>query len=129
MATLSARNFAGHSHSDDFINPNKTERNLMTTITTKNLPSREERAEISRKARAIYEPLREKLEREHWGDYITLHPEIGDYAVSSNHRQAVTEMRAKYPDVLFYTIRIGYRAVVHFGGRGASDGRRPKEAA
>jgi len=101
----------------------------MTTITTKNLPSREERAEIGRKAKAIYEPLREKLETEHWGEYITIHPEIGDYAISPNHWDAVKEMRAKYPEVLFFTIRIGYRAVVHFGGRGASDGRRPEEAA
>ncbi len=97
----------------------------MATITTKNLPNREERAEIGRKAKAFYEPLREQMEKEHWGDYITIHPEIGDYAVSSNHRQAVTEMRAKYSNVLFYTIRIGYRALGHFGGRGASDGRRP----
>ncbi|MDZ7362518.1 MAG: hypothetical protein ONB46_17610 [candidate division KSB1 bacterium] len=71
--------------------------------------------------------MREKLEQEHGGKYITIHPENGDDAISPVHWNAATEMRAKYPDVLFYTIRIGYRAVVHFGGRGASDGKRPQE--
>lgn len=99
----------------------------MATISTKNLPSREERREIGKKARIFYEPLRDKLEKENWGEYITIHPENGDYAISPVHWDAVKEMRAKYPGVLFYTIRIGYRAVGHFGGRGASDGKRPQE--
>jgi glutamate formiminotransferase len=97
----------------------------MTMQTTKNLPTREQLAELSRKARAFYEPLREKLEKEHWGEYITIHPETGDHAISSNHGNAVKEMREKFPGILFYTIRIGYRAFGHFGGRGASDGRPP----
>jgi len=92
--------------------------------TTKNLPSREQLGELSRKARTFYEPLREKLEKEHWGEYITIHPETGDHAISPNHWNAVKEMREKFPGILFYTIRIGYRAFGHFGGRGASDGRR-----
>jgi len=99
----------------------------MPTISTKNLPSREERREIGKKARALYEPLREKLEKDHWGEYITINVDNGDYAVASEHMEAVKKMRARYPGVLFYTIRIGYRAVVHFGGRGASDGLRPQE--
>jgi hypothetical protein len=96
----------------------------MVTQALKNLPTREERGELAKKARAFYEPLRSKLEKEHWGEYITIHPENGDYAISPVHWEAVKKMHAKYPDVLFYTIRIGYRAVAHFGGRGASDGRR-----
>lgn len=96
----------------------------MSTMTLDKLPTREQRADLSKKARAFYEPLREKLEKAHWGEYISINPENGDYAISSNHWEAVNEMRAKYPAVLFYTIRIGYRAFGHFGGRGASDGKR-----
>jgi hypothetical protein len=36
------------------------------TTTLKNLPAREQREELSKKARAFYEPLREQLEKEHW---------------------------------------------------------------
>jgi hypothetical protein len=98
----------------------------MPTITTKNLPSREERAEIGKKARAIYETLREQLEREHWGEYITINVDNGDYTVAPEHKEAVKIMRAKYPGVLFYTFRVGYRAVFHFRGLGATDGKRPQ---
>jgi uncharacterized protein (DUF2249 family) len=119
-----ARNPADNSHSDDFINPNKTERNLMTTITTKNLPSREERAEIGRKAKAFYEPLREQLEKEHWGEYITINTDNGDYVVAPDRFTVVEKMRAKYPGRLFFLIRVGYRAVFHFRGLGINDGKR-----
>ncbi len=96
----------------------------MPTQTLNSLPSREAREELAQRAQAFYEPLRERLEKEHGGDYITIHPDNGDYAVSPIHWEAVKAMHARYPEVLFYTIRIGYRAVAHFGGRGASDGRR-----
>jgi hypothetical protein len=66
--------------------------------------------------------LREKLEKEHWGEYITIHPVNGDYAVTPTHRAAVEEMRRKYSGVAFFTFRIGYQAVVHFGGSGVVDG-------
>ncbi len=44
----------------------------MTTMTLKSLPAQEERAKIGLIARAIYEPLRETLERERWGEYIAI---------------------------------------------------------
>ncbi|MFQ5632891.1 MAG: hypothetical protein ACE5I1_29330 [bacterium] len=100
----------------------------MPTISTKNLPRREERAEIGKRARAIYKPLREQLEKDHWGEFITINVENGDYAVAAEHEQALEIMRAKYPDILFFTIRIGYRAVFHFRGLGATDGIRPQGA-
>jgi hypothetical protein len=92
----------------------------MVTQALKNLPTREERVELAKKARVFYEPLRSKLEKEHWGEYITIHPGNGDYALSPVHWEAVKKMHAKYPDVLFYTIRIGYRAVAHFRRIGLS---------
>ena len=96
----------------------------MTTITTKNLPSQEERAEIGRKAKAFYEPLREQMEKEHWGEYITIDTDNGDYVVAPDRRTAVEKMRAQYPGRLFFLIRVGYRAVFHFRGLGINDGKR-----
>jgi len=96
----------------------------MEALTTDRLPTRREIDAYGEAAERIYEPLREKLEAEHWGKYITIYPVNGDYAIARTHRAAVKKMQKKYPDVAFFTIRIGYRAVFHFGGRGASDGRR-----
>ena len=97
----------------------------MANVATKNLPSREQRAEVGKKAQSIYEPLRPQLEKDHWGEYITINLENGDYAIAREHKEALKKMREKYPDILFYTIRIGYRAVFHFRGLGATDGQRP----
>ena len=96
----------------------------METFTLKNLPNKEERAKIGKAARAIYEPLREKLERSHWGDYVAINVENADYIVAVDQAGAVKEMQPKYPGVLPFVIRVGYRAVYHFGGSGLNDGKR-----
>ena len=96
----------------------------MPILTSDTLPSREELATIGEKARAFYEPLRAKLEKNHWGEYIVIHPDNGDYEISKDYWEAAEKMRERHPNTLFNTIRIGYRAFAHFGGRGASDGKR-----
>lgn len=97
----------------------------MATLTQTKLPSRDELTRLGESARAFYEPMRVELEKNHWDEYLVIHPENGDYIISPNHREAVALMRARYAGVIFHTIRIGYRAFAHFGGRGATDGKRP----
>ncbi|MFQ5633651.1 MAG: hypothetical protein ACE5I1_33215 [bacterium] len=97
----------------------------MPILTEETMPSREKMEEIARKAQAHYNKFRKKLEKEHWGEFVVIHPDNGDFAIADEHWEAVDEMQAKYPDVLFFTIRIGYRAFAHFGGRGALDGKKP----
>lgn len=98
----------------------------METLTTSRIPTREEREAYGEAARAIYEKLREGLEAKHWGEYIVIHPVNGDFAIAAEEDEALERMRDKYPGVLFFTIRIGYRAVYHFGASGLSDGQRPR---
>jgi hypothetical protein len=76
------------------------------------------------KASAFYEPLRAKLEQDHWGEYISFNVENGDYVVAEDDLVSARAIKARYPGILPYTIRIGYKAVVHFGGTGVSDGIR-----
>jgi len=96
----------------------------METMTLRKLPTKEERRKIGQAADAIYAPLREQLERERWGDYLAINVDNGDYALAADHLEAVKAIKAKYPGIIPSTIRIGYKAIVHFGGTGASDGRR-----
>jgi len=98
----------------------------MEALTTDRLPSRQEIDAYGAAAEKIYEPLRPELEARHWGKYITIHPVTGDYAIGRTLRSSDKKLRKKYPAVAFVTNRIGYRAVGHFGGTGASDGKRPK---
>jgi hypothetical protein len=98
----------------------------MEALTTDRLATRQEIDAYGDAAEKIYAPLRPELEAKHWGEYIAIFPVNGDYAIGRTLDAADKKLRKKYPDVAFFTIRIGYRAVVHFGGRGASDGKRPK---
>lgn len=97
----------------------------MSTVIKKKMPNKEERARLGRKARKIYEPMREKMEKEHWGDYVAINVDNGDYVVAEDDLMAARAIKAKYPGIIPFTIRIGYKAVVHFGGTGVSDGTRP----
>jgi len=98
----------------------------MEALTTDRLPSRQEIDAYGAAAEKIYQSLPPELEARHWGKYITIHPVNGDYAIGRTLRSSDKKLRKKYLEVAFVTNRIGYRAVGHFGGTGASDGKRPK---
>ena len=97
---------------------NKLTECQMETLAVNRLPDKKERARIGKAAERIYEPMRERLEREHWGEYISINVDNGDYAIAPEHLAAVSAIKVKYPGIVPVTIRIGYKAVVHFGGTG-----------
>ncbi|MFQ6057842.1 MAG: hypothetical protein ACE5MB_03045 [Anaerolineae bacterium] len=70
--------------------------------------------EFTAKAKRAYERVREELELTHWGDFIVIEPESGDYFLGKTMDEAEEKARAKYPEGLFYFARIGYRAAVVF---------------
>lgn len=66
------------------------------------------RTSNAEKGRALYEQtLRAKLEQEHLGKKVVIHPGSGDYMVSDRELPAVLEMRERYPGAIFYMRRIG----------------------
>jgi len=65
----------------------------MEALTTDRMPTRQEINAYGEAARKIYEPFRSKLEAEHWGKYITIHPVNGDYAISRSHDAALNKMK------------------------------------
>jgi hypothetical protein len=95
----------------------------MTALTTEKLPTRSELRTYSTKARLIYEKLRDELERKYWGEYVVINPNNGDYFVGQDRSEVLAQAKQKYPNVLLFSHHIGYRASLHFGGRGISDGK------
>lgn len=65
-------------------------------------------SELWRKGLAVYERLREQLEREHWGKYVVIEPESGDYEVAPTRPEALLRMRQLHPDKVFISRRIGF---------------------
>lgn len=74
--------------------------------------------ERARRADALYEKLREQLEKEYPEEIVAIEPDSGDYFVGEDRREAEKKARAKYPDKILFRRRIGPNpAVIHLPGR------------
>jgi hypothetical protein len=72
---------------------------------------------ITRTGEEFYmEKLREKLEKTHKGEYVVIEPESKSYFVDADLLEAIQKAEEKFPDSLFYIVRIGslYPTSAHF---------------
>ena len=68
--------------------------------------------ELGEKGQKIYdEILRPLLEPEHRGEIVAIEVESGDYFLGESVLEAVKKGREKYPNTVFYAVRIGYPVV------------------
>jgi hypothetical protein len=75
-------------------------------------------AEIVRRGSAEYESrIRAVVEREHFGKYLVLDIETGDYEIDEDHLAASDRAAKKHPGALLFAMRIGYRAGGRIGAR------------
>ena len=96
-------------------------RDAETTVPTEGretaMPPRRPREEAVRVGRGIYErDILPQVEADHFGEYVAIDIETGDWAVADTTRIAVERLRAQRPaavDVLCE--RVGYRALRSFG--------------
>ncbi|MEZ8218990.1 hypothetical protein B0813_002527 [Candidatus Fervidibacteria bacterium JGI MDM2 SSWTFF-3-K9] len=64
--------------------------------------------EFSRKGEAVYERLKDQIEREHYGKFIAIEPESGDYEIADRAIDAFLRLKERHPDKLLYGRRIGF---------------------
>jgi len=69
------------------------------------------KAELAAKGESLYAKLKEQLEQEHRGEFVAIEVESGDYFLGKTLQEADKKAREKYPNRVFYVIRIGRRAV------------------
>jgi hypothetical protein len=67
--------------------------------------------EFGEKGKRVYKRLRPILEPKHKGEIMAIEPDSGDYFLGITVGEAGEKARKKYPDRIFYFVRIGYRAV------------------
>ena len=73
---------------------------------------------IAENGKRIYtERLRAKLEPDHKGEIAAINTETGDYFLGKTLLEAVRKGREKFPNTVFYSVRIGYPALARFRGR------------
>lgn len=81
--------------------------------------------EIVRRGQRIYnEQLRARLEPGENGRFVVINPRNGDFALADTTTDAGRVMRARYPDEVFYEVRVGHEFVSQFVGPGARDAAR-----
>ena len=73
--------------------------------------------ETARLGKEIYErDIRPQVEADHFGEYVAIDVETGDWAVADTTRGAVECLRALRPQAIDVLMeRVGYRALYSFG--------------
>jgi len=73
--------------------------------------------EMRRMAEVLYEKvIRGHVDEGNDGRIVAIDVDSGDYELDDESYPAVKRMLARRPEAQIYSFRIGYPAVVHFGG-------------
>ena len=82
-------------------------------------PIRRSREETGRLGKEIYErDIRPQVEADHIGEYVAIDVASGSWAISHDVLAAARRLRAQRPEAAdVWLLRVGYRALHHFGGR------------
>ena len=82
-------------------------------------PVRRSREETTRLGKAIYErDIRPQVEADHSGEYVAVDVDSGSWAIADDVLAAARRLRAQHPEAIdVWLLRVGYRALHHFGGR------------
>ncbi len=74
--------------------------------------------ELARQGQELYESgIRQQVETDNDGKIVAIDIETGDFEVDENVVPATNRLFARLPDAQPWIIRIGHRAVYHFGAR------------
>ena len=75
--------------------------------------------ETARLGDEIYErDIRHKVEADHHGEIVSIDVDTGLWAIGDDILDAVERLRAQRPEAIdVWSLRVGHRAVHHFGGR------------
>ena len=74
--------------------------------------------EISKRGQALYESqIKQQVEADNYGKIVAIDIETGAYAIADTVLLATNQLFERYPTAQPWLIRIGHRAVYHFGAR------------
>ncbi len=80
-------------------------------------PTRRPREETARLGKEIYErDIRRLVEADHFGEVVAIDVDSGSYALGKNAIDASESLRKQNPDAQVWLMRVGHRALYHFGG-------------
>lgn len=69
-------------------------------------------AELAKKGQDIYHTeLKAKLEKDHQGEFVAIDVDSKKYFLGKDPIEANKKAKVKFPDKIFYMVKIGYPAV------------------
>jgi hypothetical protein len=77
---------------------------------------------IGQVGQQIYERLRAQLEPRYAGKIVAIDVDTEDYFVGNTLQEAIDKGRKKYPEKVFYAVKVGYPAVYSFSSRATIPG-------
>lgn len=81
------------------------------------MPTGRSAEETGRLGDEIYErDIRRLVEAEHHGEFVAIDVDSGEYVVAAGILPASEGLLAQRPDADVWLVRVGYRALHHFGG-------------
>ena len=82
-------------------------------------PVRRPAKETARLGDEIYErDIRPRIEADHHGEYVAIDVDSGSWAVADSILGAAEQLREQSPEANdVWSVRVGFRALHHFGGR------------
>jgi len=63
--------------------------------------------QVVTKGKAIYQRVQRELEEQYSGRFVAIEVESGNYFVGETLTEADAKAREKYPDRVFYIVRVG----------------------
>ncbi|HLC49211.1 MAG TPA: hypothetical protein VJI96_02390 [Candidatus Andersenbacteria bacterium] len=66
--------------------------------------------EIAKRGARIYLKKEKTLTRSHKGEFAAIHVETGEYFLGNTGSDAIEKAKEKYPEDVFYLVKIGYSA-------------------
>jgi hypothetical protein len=66
--------------------------------------------ELDRRGWQRYAELHTELEAQHYGEFVMIEVDSGEYFLGATSQEALHRARAVHPDKAFCLIRIGYKA-------------------
>ena len=82
------------------------------------MPARRSAEEAARLGDEIYERnIRRQVEATHRGEVVAIDVDSASYVIDGNALAASERLLAQHPEADVWCVRVGHRALRHFGGR------------
>lgn len=73
--------------------------------------------DLEKKGQELYETkLRKKLEKKHFGKYVAIEIESGDYFTADTLDDVLLAAKKKYPNKIFHSVKIGSEGIFKTSG-------------